>query len=354
MSGSSLDGLDLGLCWFQLRTDRPAEPVLNWRMERTVTIPFSAQWRQRLQEAPEVSGRVLCRLDTDLGHWMGTQAHQFLGKTPVDFISSHGHTVFHFPAEGYTIQLGAGAPLAAQSGLPVVSQLRAADVAHGGEGAPLAPLADRYLFPGFDAYLNLGGIANLSYRTPQGFVACDIGGANQILDALAMEAGLAYDDRGALARSGQLVPPLLASVEALPYFTQAPPKSLDNGWVRNELWPHYQRATAPVADRLHTACRQLALQLGQALHMAFPEPASNPRQLFVTGGGAFNDFLVECIRDALPPHIRIYLPQPKVIAFKETALIALAGALRWFGIPNSFASATGADRDTCNGVVYLP
>ncbi len=352
LSGSSLDGLDMGLCRFALRTDEPARPVADWSLERVHTVSFDSVWEARLRHAHTLSGRELWQLHVDFGHWMGARARAFIQDQPVDLISSHGHTVFHDPERRFTTQIGDGAAIAARSELPVVDQLRSADVARGGQGAPLAPLADVYLFPGYEAYLNLGGIANLTIQKAGQLTASDVGGANQVLNALAAEAGLAYDEDGRLARAGHPVRELWQQVDALPYFRQPAPKSLDNDWVRTQQWPIYERSTHSVADRLHTACRQLAGQIGYQLREAFP--ADQPVRVLVTGGGAFNGFLMDCIREAAPATVEFHIPDPTVVAFKEAALMALAGALRWVGLPNCFASVTGADRDTVNGAVYLP
>lgn len=356
MSGSSLDGLDIACCRFELETD--SGQVEDWSLTATQTVSFEPEWRARLQHLPELSGLELAEAHINFGRYMGKLLQPFLRKlpTPVDLIASHGHTVFHYPDRQLSLQIGDGAALAAVTGYTVVDNFRAMDVALGGQGAPLAPLADKHLFPGYHFYLNLGGIANISARSEDGFIAFDIGGANQVLNALAAELGLEYDENGEIAAGGRLRPALLEQADALPYFQQPYPKSLGNDWVQEQLLPVYRVAGYPVADKLHTACLQLARQTARSLKRTLerePMPAP-PYRMLVTGGGALNDFLLRCIREeaekAAP--LELVVPEADIIAFKEAALIALMGALRLEGLPNCLASVTGARRDAVGGAVH--
>ncbi len=356
MSGSSLDGLDMALCRFALETDSVA--VKDWSLLKTDTTAFSSEWRDRLKKLPQASGLELARTHVDFGHYMGKLLQPFLRKleTPVDLIASHGHTVFHYPDQQLTLQIGDGAALAAATGHIVVDNLRALDVALGGQGAPLAPLADKHLFPGYHFYLNLGGIANISARTEDDFIAFDIGGANQVLNALAAELGREYDENGNIAAGGRLQPALLEQADALPYFQQPYPKSLGNDWVQDQLIPLYEDAEYPVADKLRTACVQLARQTARSLEQItvqkkMPAP---PYRMLVTGGGALNRFLVQCIREETEKvaPLEVIIPETQIIAFKEAALIALMGALRLEGLPNCMATVTGARRDAVGGAIW--
>ncbi len=358
MSGSSLDGIDVAQCYFDFGPDPNNDRPLSWSIERAELYPYSPEWVERLRAAPTMSGRDLWQLHADLGRSYGAVCRHFLesgsGVVP-SLIASHGHTVYHDPEAGFTIQIGDGVMIAAAAGLPVVDQLRSADMAAGGQGAPLAPLADELLFGQYDACLNLGGIANLSLRTPRGYVACDIGAAGQLLDHLAQQAGMAYDDGGRLAATGRFRADLSKQVDALPFFRLDYPKSLDNGWVRDRVIPLYDAVDAPPADKLRTACVQLANQLNahlrrmQVRERMIPERTT---QLMVAGGGALNDFLLTCIRESSGGGVEPLVIDRKTALFKEAALIALAGALRLRGLPNARASATGAERDTVNGAVY--
>ncbi len=360
MSGSSLDGLDLAYCHFKLDPRQAKKPLLQWSIGQATTLPYTADWRQRLADAPNLSGKDLWQLHTAYGKLIGELVQQHLAQHDIhpDLIGSHGHTVFHFPAQGFTTQIGDGAAIAVASGLPTITEFRATDIARGGQGAPLAPLADRYCFGEYDFCLNLGGIINVSARTPKGYVAYDLTFANQILDLLAQREGLPYDAAGALARSGKLQPRLLVQLNELPYLRLPYPKSLDNGWVREQAWPVVRDFDAPTVDLLRTACehiaQELAEQLGKIIHRTSMRQDSY--RMLVTGGGAYNTFLLECIRNACRDRHRIELviPAASLIEGKEAMFIGLAAALRYLGLPNCLSEITGATRDSCNGALYLP
>lgn len=356
MSGSSLDGLDLAFCRFELSLRPGREPLVHWDVLAAETRPYPTEWYDRLRDAATLSGRELWRLHAALGQLYGQWSADFLaGRSPVaDLISSHGHTVHHFPEEGFTTQIGDGAAIAARSGIATVDQLRSADVALGGQGAPLAPLADRYFFPQYAACLNLGGIANLSVRKDDTYLAFDISGANQILDRLAQEKGKAYDANGDLARQGQFLAELNKRLEALPFLAQAYPKSLDNSWVRDRQWPILRDFPASPEDRLRTFCEHLAGQIAAHLRRVRTREGlpGGTLELLVTGGGVHNGFFLECLHRACGGEVEIVIPPPPLADCKEAAFIALAGAFRLLQIPNSYASVTGARVDAINGALY--
>jgi anhydro-N-acetylmuramic acid kinase len=357
MSGSSLDGLDMAFCRFELEEELE-NPLTGWSLLGARTTPFSTEWQERLRRAPESGGLALMQTHADFGHYMGRLLQPFLSAAEkrVDLIASHGHTVFHYPGRRMTCQIGDGAALAAVTGITVIDNFRALDVALGGQGAPLAPLADRMLFPGYDFYLNLGGIANLSARVEDRFVAFDVSGANQVLNALVAPLGLPFDENGRIAAAGRLKEGLLREAEALDFFQRSYPKSLGNDWVQEKLLPLFQSADLPPADKLHTMCIHLARQIAAGIaailaREGFRRPAY---RLFITGGGAHNRFLVECIRAECEKicSLAIVIPEPDVISYKEAALMALMGVLRLFQIPNCLSSVTGARHDAIGGAIH--
>ena len=356
MSGSSLDGLDLAFCRFDLQPQRPGRLLAAWELLAAETRPYPAEWRDRLRDAPTLDGRGLWQLHAELGQLYGAWSTDFLAQQAIraDLISSHGHTVHHFPEAGFTTQIGDGAAIAARTGVATVDQLRSADVALGGQGAPLAPLADRYFFPEYPACLNLGGIANLSVRKGDTYLAFDISGANQILDRLAQEKGLAYDADGQLARQGKFRGDLAKQLDALPYLAKAYPKSLDNGWVRDQQWPIVRDFPASAEDRLRTFCEHLAGQIAAHLRRVRTREGLSPTtlRLLVAGGGVHNGFLMECLHRACGSDVAIVVPPARLADFKEAAFIALAGAFRLLELPNSYASVTGARVDAINGALH--
>jgi anhydro-N-acetylmuramic acid kinase len=370
MSGSSLDGLDLALC--RIRLDTVGNSLVpEWEILAAETDPFPRPWQARLRAAPHLPGRELWRLHADLGHWIGQRAKQFMDKYPdhaPTLAGSHGHTVFHDPDQKFTTQIGDGAAIAMHLGIPTVTELRGSDIAHGGQGAPLAPLVDKYLFPEYGGFLNLGGIVNLSLRKEDGdYIAGDITGCCQILDRLAAREGLKYDAGGQLAAQGSPAPAIAQKIAALPFHQLPYPKSLGNAWVRESLWPLLDDKSVVPADLLHTFTRWLAKKVAYDLaHLASDVGATAgakegekshavPTQILLTGGGIHNHFLVDQLRatqDAEAPIFDFVVPDTTTADFKEAALIALAALLRIQGMPNALPSATGAAQPTVNGAVY--
>ncbi|MBK7872107.1 MAG: anhydro-N-acetylmuramic acid kinase [Saprospiraceae bacterium] len=354
MSGSSLDGLDIAFCEFNFDNQQ----LISWRIHHAETMPFTEEWQKRLKMLPQTSGKEIALAHPQFGHFMAELINQFLQQYPQepDFIASHGHTIFHFPNEKMTLQIGDGAAIAAITGYPVISDLRSMDVALGGQGAPVAPIADRYLLNGYDFYLNLGGISNVTCHVDDKYIAFDIGGANQILNALAQKLDLPFDIGGVIAASGTLNVELLTQANALPYYQQPYPKSLGNDWVQEQLIPIFLNFDAKTSDKLHTACLHIAFQVAKSIGQIIEHEHFKKEQyrLLTTGGGALNQFLMDCIRNACSKvaDIEIIVPEPELIGFKEAALIALMGALRVENLPNCIASVTGASRDAIGGAIH--
>jgi anhydro-N-acetylmuramic acid kinase len=299
------------------------------------------------------SGSELVVTDHLYGRYLGELVRDFIRDQDLhpDFVASHGHTIFHEPDQHLTLQIGHGAYLAAAAGLPVVCDFRTLDIALGGQGAPLVPIGDRLLFSGYDLCLNLGGIANISFETSQGRLAYDIGACNMLLNTLANQKGLEYDANGDLARQGSLSAELLAQLNQPPFFQAPYPKSLGKEWVDKNSLATLLAADLPVEDKLHTACRHIAYQIGRAVRQA-GKPGSRQKML-ITGGGALNQFLVELIRQEVGPAVDVVVPDSQLINFKEALIFAFLGVLRWHQAPNSLQSVTGAQYDNIGGAIYL-
>ncbi len=375
MSGTSLDGVDLALVLL-IPPTAEARGAWGWKLENAETVPLPAAWRQFFDGVTgkqTLIAEALVQADVKFGEYLGVITRKFvadLGGPPPVFVASHGHTLFHQPippasapaddptsAPGFTFQLGHGGALAAAAGLPVVCDFRSTDVALGGQGAPLVPLGDRLLFPDFAVCLNLGGIANLSVeRATGGRLAYDVCACNQLLNALAAEAGLPYDDGGQLARAGRPVPALRTALDAPAFFAAPPPKSLGREWVEAHSLAALTRfAAAPLTDRLHTTIAHIAGQLAIAIRRALAEAApAAGRQVLATGGGALNHYLIEVLRDELGGAADVVVPAPEIVNYKEAIIFALLGVLRWRGEVNTLASATGARRDSSGGAIYAP
>lgn len=359
MSGSSLDGLDIAFCRLHTAWEGDAFLVKNWELLHADTLPFSTEWQQRLRNLPSATAFEFCEANAAFGHCLGQLVNQFfdenkLATKDIDLIASHGHTIFHEPKRGFTTQIGDGAALAATTGCRVACDFRTADVARGGQGAPLAPMADKLLFPGHDFYLNIGGIANITYHALNDhIVAFDVCGANQALNALAQLVGHHFDEGGQLAASGQLDPVLFDEINTQDFFAEQYPKSLSNQWVQQHLTSVCLRATSPIANRLHTVCQHVALQLERSIAQVLEKEgfAKEKYSLLATGGGAFNGYLMRCIQERLP-NVEVVIPSENVVKFKEALLMALLGVMRLEGAPNCISSVTGAKRDALGGGIF--
>lgn len=266
-----------------------------------------------------------------------------------DFIASHGHTIFHQPDRHVSLQLGHGAYIAAHARLPVVCDFRTLDIALSGQGAPLVPIGDALLFGNYDYCVNLGGIANVSFSLNGKRLAFDTSACNMLLNTLAGQLNEPYDANGKLAQSGSLNIELLQDLDAPDYFTAAPPKSLGKEWVLAHSLRTLAESSASVQDKLHTACHHIALQLKRAL----PLLHKGKHRVLLTGGGAFNTFLVSCIEEHLGERYHVEVPAPELVSFKEALIFAFLGVLRWRGEHNCLQSVTGASQNNIGGAIYL-
>lgn len=358
MSGSSLDGLDLAYCQFEVTTE-PEFKVLSWQILQAEMFEYSKIWQKKLQELPQTDARNFAATHVQYGHYTGKIVADFIAKYQLqpDCIASHGHTIFHHPEEQFTIQIGDGAAIAAQTNCKVINDFRAMDIALGGQGAPIASTADKYLFAEYDFMLNIGGIINITAKTNEQYVAFDITAANQILNMLAQELELDYDPAGKYAASGKLIPELLKKLNEIEYLQATYPKTLDNGWVRNTILPHFMDSSQQVEDRLYTACQHIAMSTADAIAQILVRAKPNTDKsykMLVTGGGAFNSFLMKCVEQACSKHLKLHIDasQKMLIEYKEAVLMALMAVMRLEGIPNCLSSATGAKKDAIGGTIH--
>ena len=361
MSGSSLDGLDI--VYAELLEDRG-----TWGFEILAAdcLPYTDQWVEKLKGATTLNALDYQLLHTEYGHYTGEMVNRFIDENNLHYkvalIASHGHTTFHMPAKKMTAQLGDGAAIAAVTGLPVVSDLRALDVAFGGQGAPIVPIGEKLFFKEFSLFLNIGGIANISINTPEKYIAFDVCPANRILNMIAAKSGKAFDEGGVMAASGSVNKGLLKSLDDQPYYKQAYPKSLANSYGTDEVFPMIQSYQVDDYDALRTYVEHIAVQVKNAIEpfvqngkfMTSVNDSGLPAKLLVTGGGAFNTFLVERLNALLTPlNIEIVVPHEKIVQYKEALIMALIGVLRWRQEYNVLSSVTGAERDSINGAVWI-
>ncbi len=343
MSGTSLDGLDLALCSF-------SEENGSWQynIDTAETLPYSLEWMTRLQQIEQLSALDLTQLDLDYGHYLGNSAREFLktANLKADYIASHGHTVFHRPELGLTLQIGSGALLSASSGLPVVCDFRTQDVGMGGQGAPLVPLGDALLFGAYDYCLNLGGFSNISFRQGNERLAFDISPCNIVLNTLARKAGHDYDAGGKIAASGKVNSELLERLNSLDFYKMKGPKSLGREWVESVIFPLLEEYALPIADLLRTYVEHISDKIAAATQL------EGSGQVLTSGGGAKNDFLIQRIQEKTDS--RLIIPDLLCLDFKEALIFAFLGLLRIQGRNNILSAVTGSKADHCGGCIYLP
>ncbi len=351
MSGSSLDGVDLAGCYFFWEGE-----TLKWRIEVAQTIPFSSLWYDRLAALPGQSAEVLARTHVYFGRYLAELINSFLTEHPgysPDLIASHGHTVYHDPDSRFTCQIGDGGTISALTRISVACDFRSQDVALDGEGAPLAPLADKWLFPEYAYALNLGGIANLTWTgTGSDPRAGDIAPANQVLNAIARTTGVAFDPNGRMAASGTVIPELLYALDALPFYSRPFPRSLGNQWIRETVLPLFAPYDDRPHDALRTAIEHLVHQIERSVRpLAGPDFVAGHKGL-VTGGGAWNTYLMERLRDVCKD-VEWRVPSPEIVDFKEALLMAFLGLWRMEQRVSLLQSVTGASENQVLGALYL-
>ncbi len=340
MSGTSLDGLDLCLVKF---TDQ--NESLEFDIRATKTVKYTREWTEKLKVATTLSTEQLLELDFDFGELIGHEVNNFLkeSKEDIHFVASHGHTVFHQPEKGYTLQIGNGFAIHNTTNYPVIFDFRSLDVALGGQGAPLVPIGDKMLFSDYTACINFGGIANISFEAEGKRIAFDICPVNMALNELASELNVAFDNGGELAKKGSVIPDLLAAMNQLDYYRLTGPKSLGIEWYNAYFKPLIDNSTYPVHDKLRTVVEHIAIQVSESIK-AIPKG-----DVLVTGGGAYNTFLVERIRDK--SHHNIIVPDGEQVEFKEALIFALLGYLKFKGQTNVLKSVTGAKKDSSSGIL---
>ena len=338
MSGTSLDGLDLAHCTFN-----STPPYFS--IDYSTSYNYSTEWRKRLLNADKLNANDFALLDADITSLFASLINKFIKENSIeniDAISSHGHTVFHQPELGYTVQVGSPSYLAAKTGLTVIGDYRTADIALGGQGAPLVPIGDRDLFSHYKNRINLGGFANISHEKDGKTIAFDICPLNMALNKIANNLGLEFDEGGNIAKKGIVDKGLLAELNTLDYYKQKGPKSLGKEWFDNSFYPLLNKSEITREDKLRTLVEHMAIQISKVMIEG---------NCLISGGGAHNTFLIE--RIASHSENEIILPDNSIIEFKEALIFAYLGFLRLTNKANVLKSVTGASKDHIAGTIHL-
>ncbi len=342
MSGSSLDGLDVCHAEFSILNGE-----WSFAIHSLKTYAYPKELANRLSVAAKATAKELFTLDAALGHFFAHSVESHIRKKGIgnlDLIACHGHTVFHDPNIGSSLQIGKPNAMASAAQCPVVYDFRSSDLSYGGQGSPILPFSEEVLFPAHDGYLNLGGIANLNM--PKLGLAFDIAPCNQILNHLAQHGGHEYDCNGELSKGGQVVESLLKQLRALSYLAIEPPKSLDNSYSKEVLQHLEKYSLDALNDTLFTYIHFLAMEIARWIEFG------NLQRIMVTGGGAYNSTLFNSICQA--SQCEVIEPDNLVVEGKEALCVAWMGLSRYLETVNARAKYTGARKDTINGAIILP
>ena len=341
MSGTSLDGVDLAYIKFK------HSDCWTFEIFQSETVSYSEEWLNILKNAIYFSASELEELNVAYTKLLASIISEFIFKhnlTEIDAVCSHGHTVLHQPQNGFTLQIGNLPMIRDLVNQTIVCDFRVQDVQLGGQGAPLVPIGDELLFSEYDYCLNLGGFSNVSFNENGRRIAFDISPVNTVLNFYANDLGFPYDGEGNFAKSGNINQDLLKQLNELEFYSLHYPKSLGMEFVNAKIFPLINSYSIDVKDKLSTFVEHIAIQIAKIC-------SKSNTKLFITGGGAYNQFLIERLRNYLPT-TEVVIPDDKIIQFKEALIFGFLGVLRLRGEINVLSSVTGASRNHSSGVVF--
>jgi anhydro-N-acetylmuramic acid kinase len=364
MSGTSMDGIDVAM----IETDGETVSSFGPSAMHAYREDEVALLRRAMEAAPAMRSRserlgVIADAEALVTTLHASAVNAFvtvneIDRATIDVVGFHGQTVLHRPKEKLTVQLGDGALLAREIGIPVVYDLRAADVAAGGHGAPLVPVFHRALSRELDrrrpiAVLNLGGVANITFIDGDNDpIACDTGPANALIDDfMRSRSGAARDEDGRAAAAGSVDVGAIERLLEHPFFAQPAPKSLDRNDFREWVASHAGLEKKSIEDGAATLTMLTAATLARVVSI-LPRP---PASWIVAGGGARNTTLMRMLAERLAP---ASVETADQVGWSADALEAQAFAFLAVrslkGLPLTFPTTTGAPRAMTGGVLVRP
>lgn len=343
MSGTSLDGIDLSYVEFN--------HVHSWGFNiiKSETISYTRDWYNILKNLTDNSIQKLKSIDEKYTMLLAKTVNSFIEKNnikKIDAVCSHGHTALHEPDKKLTYQIGNQEQLASLIGQTVVCDFRIQDVEFGGEGAPLVPIGDKLLFSDYKFCLNLGGFANVSTENNGKRIAYDICAVNIVLNNYVGKLGVNFDDKGKISASGNVNEELLTELNEIEFYGLKSPKSLGIEWVRKTIFPIIDKYNLSVKDILRTFVEHAAYQIGLELNK------TKNISVLITGGGVYNLFLVERLKDFTSN--KIIIPSKQLIEYKEALIFGFLGVLKLREENNCLSSVTGSFKDHSSGNIYYP
>ena len=341
MSGTSLDGVDICFSNFSYENQ-------DWKFKILFsdTVPYEKSWITKLKNAHSLSEIELEDLDLEFTLHLSKIVLSFIHKNQIsniDFISSHGHTIFHQPDKKITYQIGNRIELNQSTNIPVVCDFRVQHVRLGGQGAPLVPVGDLLLFKDFSHCLNLGGFSNISIKSNKSIIAYDICPVNIVLNKYSRLNGVDFDLDGKISENGKTNNNLLKSLNQLSYYNSNHPKSLGIEWVENTIFPLIDTYNLSVEDILRTFVEHIAIQISDNLK------GINLR-ILITGGGVKNKFLMKRIKKLSNHNFETI--SENITDYKEALIFGFLGVLKIRNEKNCLKSVTGANVDHSSGVIF--
>jgi len=341
MSGTSLDGLDIAYIKFTV------DSSIDFEIIKAETYHYTDAVKEVLQQAENFDTVRFLRFHNRVGEYIGDEINRFIKAnniTKVDFIASHGHTIFHQPENKFTFQVGSPAFITAVTGITTIGDFRTLDIALKGQGAPLVPIGDKILFKDYDYCLNLGGFANISTDINTVRIAYDVCPVNIVINEFAKQKNKEYDNEGILGQAGHINDVLLSKLNSLDFYHQSWPKSLGKEWVLKEFNNTLNFVNIDFNDKLRTVYEHFSMQIASAINNG------NGKNVLITGGGAYNKFLIDLIQQKT--NKKLIIPEQEIVEFKEALIFGFLGLLRFLGKDNTLASVTGAIKNSSGGGIY--
>tara|TARA_B110000881_G_C18545687_1_gene501075 strand:+ start:109 stop:1173 length:1065 start_codon:yes stop_codon:yes gene_type:complete len=341
MSGTSLDGLDICFVSFK-KSNYSKYNIINSK-----TYSYNEKWIEKLKKSIFLNKQELKKIDIEYGTLISNYLKEFISEfsiDKIDLISSHGHTVFHEPNKGKTLQIGDGKTINKIVKTDVVCDFRTQDVEYKGQGAPLVPIGDLHLFSNYKFCLNLGGFSNVSIKDNNKIKAFDICPVNTVLNHYSKKMGYTFDQDGVLSKKGTVNLDLLNQLNQMSFYNKLGPKSLGIEFVKSKVIPLIDSHILNPKDILRTYIEHISDQISKSIGSYFND------RILVSGGGTYNNTLIDSIKTKVKS--KVIVPDSQIIDYKEALIFAYMGLLKSKEKINCLKSVTGAIKDHSSGKIF--
>jgi len=341
MSGTSLDGLDICFVSFK-KSNYSKYNIINSK-----TYSYNEKWIEKLKKSIFLNKQELKKIDIEYGTLISNYLKEFISEfsiDKIDLISSHGHTVFHEPNKGKTLQIGDGKTINKIVKTDVVCDFRTQDVEYKGQGAPLVPIGDLHLFSNYKFCLNLGGFSNVSIKDNNKIKAFDICPVNTVLNHYSKKMGYTFDQDGVLSKKGTVNLDLLNQLNQMSFYNKLGPKSLGIEFVKSKVIPLIDSHILNPKDILRTYIEHISDQISKSIGSYFND------RILISGGGTYNNTLIDSIKTKVKS--KVIVPDSQIIDYKEALIFAYIGLLKSKEKINCLKSVTGAIKDHSSGKIF--